>query len=104
MKFIIGMLMLALALGGCTTVNVGDIDAAIQKSAPQVCDAASVAHTAYVATGLGSEKDKATVENAWNVIAPLCASPSTITATQLVVATAQVAVIVAALRRAKTNG
>lgn len=101
MKYIAVLLMIALA--GCQT-TLGDIDAAIQKTAPQVCAGAATAHSTFVATGLGGTNEKAIVEAAWSRIAPLCDAPSTITASQLVVVTAQVAVIINTMRKVKANG
>lgn len=97
------ILLMAVALAGCQT-TLGDIDAAIQKTAPQVCAGAVTAHDAFVATGLGGDREKAIVEAAWSRIAPLCDHPTTITAAQLVVVTAQVGVIINTMRSVKANG
>ena len=102
MKTLFVMLM-ALALAGCQT-TVSDIDAAVQKTAPQVCVGATTAHSAFVATGLGGEHEKAIVEASWAVIAPLCEHPSTITAAQLAVVAVQVGVIINTMRKVKANG
>lgn len=88
-------------LSACQTAT--DIDAAIQKSAPTVCAGATTAYTTFVATGLGSEKDKAAVDAAWSTVSPLCANPATITAPQLVVVGVQVAVILKTMRKVKAN-
>lgn len=98
------VLLMCTTLFGCNTVQVGQIDTAIQKTAPQVCEGVQVAHAAFLATGLGSEKDKQSVETAYAAVASLCQNPSTITATQLVVVTAQTGIIIAAMRRVKVNG
>lgn len=94
------ILILALAVAGCVPSTV---DSAIQKAAPQACSAASIIYQTYIAAELGSPTDKATVDAAWQGISQLCADPSTITAGQLLIVTAQTSVIIRTARKAKTN-
>lgn len=102
MKYFV--LLTALSLSACNTVQVGKIDTAIQKTAPQACEAVQVAHAAFIATDLGSEMDKQSAETAYTVVASLCQNPSTITAAQLAVVVVQTGVIIAAMRKVKANG
>jgi uncharacterized protein YceK len=95
-------IVLAVALSGCQTL--ADMDAAIQKSAPQVCAGASATYTAFVATGLGSDRDKAVVAAAWAAVAPICDEPTKATATQLAVVAVQIGIIVKTMRKVKTDG
>lgn len=99
MKTLFVMLM-AVALTACQT-TIGDIDAAIQKTAPQACQAIDVGYTAFVATQLGSDKDKAAVGAAYDATRGICASPSTATAQQVVTLAVQLGVIVNTMRRVK---
>ena len=85
------MLLLAaaacFALAGCTTTS--SIDTAIQKNLPQVCEAASTAHTAYFAyslVGKVSARDAARVEAAWAALEPICADPSSQTTGDVLIA------------------
>ena len=103
MKLLCVMLM-ALALSACQTVNVGNIDAAIQKTAPQACDAISVGYSAFVATQLGSARDKAAVDAAFEATRAICANPSQAYATQVVTLGVQLGVIVATMRKVKVKG
>lgn len=97
-------LLIAFALAGCQTVNVGDIDAAIQKTAPQACDAINVGYAAFTATQLGSDRDKAAVEAAYVATRGICAAPDRATAAQVVALGVQLGVIVATMRKVKVNG
>lgn len=102
MKYI-AVLLTGVALAGCQT-TLGDIDAAIQKTAPQACQAIDVGYTAFVATQLGSDKDKAAVAAAYDATRGVCASPSTATATQVATLAVQLGVIVNTMRKVKSNG
>lgn len=86
------------ALAGCQTTS---IDTAIQKSAPQICAAAQSIHEAFVASGAGSIKDKAREAAAWSVLVPICADPTSVTATTVAIAIAQAAVIAQLAKRSK---
>lgn len=97
MKQVIALVLIA-SLAGCTTDSMSKIDAAIQKSAPVVCDAINVAHTAYVTSGHGSIKDKATVEEAFNATVAICADPTKANSTQLASLAIKLSMIVSALR------
>lgn len=112
MKLGIAALAAVVALSGCTTTGDGAgsivegikrIDAALKASAPATCRAVAIAHTAYVASELGSEKDKRIVEQAWNAITPICDDPSAVTANDLAVLAVQAVVIYKASRK-QTNG
>ena len=96
--------LIAILLSGCTTVQVGKIDSAIQKTAPQVCDGILVAYAAFNATGLGSEKNKQIVATAYSSVVSLCADPTRITAAQLAVVTIKTGVIINEMRKVKANG
>lgn len=102
MKGIAVLLMIALA--GCQTVTLGDIDAAVQKTAPQACQAIDVGYAAFVATSLGSDKDKAAVGAAYDATRGICSSPATATATQVATLAVQLGVILNTMRKVKTNG
>lgn len=101
MKYVAILLMIALA--GCQT-TLGDIDAAIQKTAPQACQAIDVGYTAFVATQLGSAKDKATVAAAYDATRGVCGDPAHATATQVATLAVQLGVIVNTMRKVKVNG
>lgn len=71
------------ALAGCQSVDVngaiGKIDAAIQQSLPQVCQAGTAAHAVYLdylQIGKVSARDQAAVDAAWTNLQSLCANPS----------------------------
>lgn len=93
-------LVCALALAGCTQT----LNESIQKAGPATCEAVTTVHTAYVTSEVGSERDRAIVEGAWNAITPLCDRASTITASDLVILAAQVAVVYKYAKKAKSNG
>lgn len=95
-------LCLVVALAGCQT-TLGDIDAAIQKSAPQACQAVTVGYTAFVATGLGSDKDKATVAAAYGATNGICADPSHATAAQVASLAVQLGIILKTMRKVKSG-
>ena len=85
----------ALSLAGCQTT---DIDAGIQKSMPKLCAAAGVLYSTYVAA---NDTPSPKLVTAWAVLEPLCADPSTATATDLAIAAAQYAIIVKVMKDAK---
>lgn len=95
--------VLALSLVGCTTVQLGQVDATIQKSAPAVCKAISVAYNGYLASGHGSIKDKQVVQTAYEATTGICASPSTATATDLAILAGRLGILVNSLRKAKAH-
>lgn len=104
MKSFFTVLLVMGMLSGCTTVSIGNIDAAIQKTAPQACQAIEVGYTAFVATQLGSEKDKTIVASAYSATRSVCSDPSHATSTQVAVLAVQLGVIVNTMRKVKKNG
>lgn len=100
MKFSIVMIAL-IFLSGCTTVQLGQIDATIQKSAPAVCKAISVAYSGYLASGRGSIKDKQVVQQAYDATTGICSNPSTATSTDLAILAGRLGILVNSLRKVK---
>lgn len=92
-----------LSLAGCSTTS--QIDTAIQKNLPAVCQGASTAHIAFVAvaaTGRVSERTMRREQAAYDALAPLCVDPSkATTAAVLVAAVNAYATITVALREAE---
>jgi hypothetical protein len=95
-------LLAVVALSGCQTT---EIDAAVQKSLPQICSAATTVQPALLvaeSAGKLTGKTAAAVDAAYASLAPLCASPGTQTAaTALVAATTAYLTITAALKQAQ---
>lgn len=83
-------LAVILILAGCSQT--------VQDAAPKTCDAVKVAYLGYSASGVGSAKDHATVQAAYDAVIPICADPSHITEAQLAIVAIQLALI------AKTAG
>lgn len=102
MKTLVTLLITAGVATGCT--QTAQVDAAIQKTLPQFCDASQYGFAAFqavAATGAVSENNKARVDQAWSVLKPLCADPGKATATDVAVAAANAYIIAKALRDAK---
>lgn len=93
------------ALSACQTTQ---IDAAVQKSLPQICSAAMTVQPALQVAEQGGKitgKTAAAVDAAYASLTPLCASPSTQTAASaLVAATIAYVTISDALKQAQTKG
>lgn len=97
-------LIAILFLTACTTT--GEVDMAIQKSLPQVCASAEVAHAGFIAVAAVTTKIKErTVRQellAYDALKPLCANPSSATsATVLITATTAALQIATALKEAE---
>lgn len=105
MQKLIVAVVCALALAGCQTVT--DIDAAIQKSAPQLCAAATPLHESFIAvaaTGAVSQKTIDREAQAWALLQPVCADPSHATSTTVLVAAANAYIVISqALKEAKAK-
>lgn len=87
----------AFVLSACTTT--------IQKSLPEICSAASSAHSAFVivaSTGKVKPRTIAKEAAAWTALEPICKDPGSVTAaTALVKAAEAYAAITTAVREAK---
>lgn len=103
-KFVAIASALAL-LSGCQTAT--DIDAAIQKSAPQLCAAATPLHQSFLtvaSTGAVSQKTIDREAQAWAIIEPICADPSHATSTTILIAGANAYIVISqAVREAKAK-
>jgi len=99
------ILAVALALAGCQTAT--DIDAAIQKSAPQLCAAATPLHESFLtvaATGAISQKTIDREAQAWAIIDPICQDPAHATSTTILIAGANAYIVISqAVREAKAK-
>lgn len=104
MKFVAALVAIALALSGCTTVQMSKIDAAIQKTAPATCAAVQIAYDGYMASGHGSVRDHEVVQAAYDATVDICKDPSTATSTQLTIVAVRLGIIAASLKKAKANG
>lgn len=83
-------------LAGCTTVQ--NIDAAVQKSLPEICNGAAYLHTAFLAVSITEAIPASVVTReaqAWAVLEPLCVDPSKTTSTTILVAAANAYVVIA---------
>lgn len=93
-----------LALASCQTA---DIDEAIQKSAPQICAAATPLHNAFVVVAASGEISQRTIDReaaAWAVLQPICADPSSATSTTILIAAAQAYIVISqAVREARAK-
>ena len=103
-KFIASVLVacFASALASCTT-----LDAKIQTVAPDICKTIEKAHVVFVATaaaGIPSEKLIRQEAAAYAIAAPYCVNPSTLTTTELIILTAQQAIILKAKRDTERHG
>lgn len=89
MKFLLGMIVLfiLLAAGGCQ--SIGQVDTAIQKNLPQICRAADVAHTAFTAVAVTTDRvpmKTVRVElAAYTSLQDLCADPSNATSVNVLI-------------------
>lgn len=103
MQKLIVAALCTLSLAGCQTVT--DIDAAIQKSAPQLCAAATPLHESFIAvaaTGAVSQKTIDREATAWALLQPVCADPAHATSTTVLVAAANAYIVISqALKEAK---
>jgi hypothetical protein len=105
LKYIVGVISAALMLAGCQTAT--DIDAAIQKSAPQLCAAATPLHESFLTvagTGAISQKTIDREAQAWAIIDPICQDPAHATSTTILIAGANAYIVISqAVREAKAK-
>lgn len=105
LKHIVAATAAASMLAGCQTA--ADIDASIQKSAPQLCAAAQPLHAAFLTvagTGAVSQKTIDREAQAWAIIDPICQDPSHATSTTILIAGANAYIAISqALREAKAK-
>lgn len=91
-------------LAGCQTT---DIDAAIQKSAPQLCAAATPLHESFLtvaAAGAVSQKTIDREAQAWAILTPICQDPAHATSTTILIAGANAYIVISqAVREAKAK-
>lgn len=92
-------------LSGCQTAT--DIDAAIHKSAPQLCAAATPLHESFLtvaATGAVSQKTIDREAQAWVIIDPICKDPAHANSTTILIAGANAYIVISqAVREAKAK-
>lgn len=85
--------------------SVANIDTAIQKSAPQLCDAATPLHASFLvaaSTGIVSQKTINREAAAWGVVEPICLDPAHATSTTILIAVANAYIVISqAVREAK---
>lgn len=105
LKHIVAVIAAASMLAGCQTA--GDIDASIQKSAVQLCAAATPLHEAFLTvagTGALSQKTIDREARAWDILTPICADPAHATSATILVAGANAYIIISqALKEAKAK-
>ena len=104
MQKLIVALACSSALAGCQTT---DIDTAVQKSAVQLCAAATPLHESFLtvaSTGAISQKTIDREAQAWDIIAPICADPAHATSTTILIAGANAYIVISqAVREAKAK-
>ena len=105
LKHIVAAVAAGSLLTGCQTVT--DIDAAIQKSAPQLCAAATPLHESFLtvaSTGAVSQKTVDREAQAWAILQPICADPAHATSTTVLVAAANAYIVISlAVKEAKAK-
>jgi hypothetical protein len=103
LKHIVALIVAASMLAGCQTA--GDLDASIQKSAVQLCAAATPLHESFLtvaSTGALSQKTIDREARAWDIITPICADPAHANSTTILVAGANAYIVISqAVREAK---
>lgn len=105
LKHIVAVILAASMLAGCQTA--GDIDASIQKSATQLCAAATPLHESFLtvaSTGAVSQKTIDREAKGWAIIEPICADPTHATSTTILIAGANAYIVISqAVREAKAK-
>lgn len=104
MKSVIACLAAASIITGCTAT--GEVDEALQKNLPKVCDALNTGHIAFVAvataTGKVSAKTVAKEAAAYEGVKALCVDPGNVTLpTAIIQVTQAVIIVTAALKEAR---
>lgn len=103
MKSIIAFLAATSIITGCTAS--GEVDEALQKTLPKVCDALNTGHVAFVAvaeTGKVSAKTVAKEAAAYEGVKALCVDPGKVTLpTAIIQVTQAVIIVTAALKEAR---
>lgn len=102
MKRVLALCSVAAILAGCQTAS---IDATIQETLPEICDAATAAHAAFTVYAEAGVVSASVVERetlAWNALQPVCVDPERQTAMSiLVAASSSLLVITTALQNAE---
>lgn len=102
-RFSIAAAAIALALSGCQTT--GTIEQTVQRTLPQICDAAETAHLSLLIVAEAGAVSPATMRRAdaaWVTLEPLCVDPDNVTAADILFAAATAYVVItAALRDAQ---
>ncbi|KQY31813.1 hypothetical protein [Rhizobium sp. Root483D2] len=103
MRSLLIMAAASFALSACTTTS---IDTAIQKNLPQICSAASTAHSAFIVVAVTGNLKPVTIAKeaaAWSALKTICDAPESATAASVLVRAAEAyAAITVALREAKS--